>query len=176
MGQISIPIMNKVGFSMFWNSMWDDKHNYSRCLKEDIFIRSFIKLLFEDTPSSNIRFISDKIWQTSSKDFIQKKYNIHLKKDASIFEFRNYLFKSNKLPLYFSKVWILKYQTWIIVYFFIYSTKFNKLLNKQVENDYIDILENNYMFDIISNYHLSFYKSNYKFINYKKHINKKYFF
>jgi len=176
MGQISIPIMNKVGFSMFWNSMWDDKHNYSRSLKEDIFIKLFIKLLFEDIPSSNIRFVSNNIWRTSNRINVLKKYNIHLKKDASLTELRNFLFKSGKQSLYFSKIWILKYQTWIIIYFFVYSPKFNKLLNKQIEDDYINILENNYMYDILSNYYLSFYKTNYKFSIFQKHMKKKYFF
>ena len=32
MGQKSIPVLNKVGISMFWNSMWDDKINYSKNL------------------------------------------------------------------------------------------------------------------------------------------------
>jgi hypothetical protein len=176
MGQISIPIMNKVGFSMFWNSMWDDKHNYSRSLKEDIFIRSFVKLLFEDVPSSNIRFLSDNIFKSSIKNPIFKKYNIHLKRGFSLAEFRNYLFRFNKPSLYFSKVWVLKYQSWIIIYFFVYSNKFNKFLKKQIDTDYTDILENDYMFDIVSNYYLSFFKSNYKFLNFQKHINKKYFF
>jgi len=52
--QISIPISNKVGYSMYWNSMWDSKINFSRSLKEDIYLRQFIPLIFNDKVSTKI--------------------------------------------------------------------------------------------------------------------------
>ena len=56
MGQISIPASNKSGYSMFWNSMWDSKHNYNVFLKQDIFIKSSLILFFSDYSSDKLFF------------------------------------------------------------------------------------------------------------------------
>ena len=61
MAQISIPMSNKVGYSMFWNSMWDNKINYTRSLKEDIYLNRFVNLVFEDNISANtLKFFNKK--------------------------------------------------------------------------------------------------------------------
>lgn len=39
-----------------------------------------------------------------------------------------YCKRNKKVDLFFSKVWVLKYQGWVIIYFFYYSTVFNKFL------------------------------------------------
>lgn len=122
MGQISIPMSNKVGYSMYWNSMWDNKINYSRSLKEDIFLNKFILLVFEDCISSKVL----KYFNKNYSESILYKYNFHLKMSNKL-EFNKYLMKNNKIVFYSSKLWILKYQKWIILYFYIYIPFFNRL-------------------------------------------------
>lgn len=80
MGRVSMPIMNKTGYSMYWNSMWDDKLNYSRSLKDNIFINDFIYLLFEGGYSSFF-FLNLKDYEKNLNFLrLKKKYSFHTKK------------------------------------------------------------------------------------------------
>lgn len=170
MGQISIPMANKVGYSMYWNSMWDNKINFSRSLKEDVFIKSFLNLLFEDKFSKNL---IENNRNFNYKNINLKKYNVHIKpENQDNISLKKYLFSLYQNDITYSKVWIIKYQTWVIVHFFLYLPLFNKLKirehNIYNDEDLADLfgLYNNYLLTNIklkytySNYHLS---SNIKF-------------
>lgn len=144
MAQISIPMSNKVGYSMFWGSMWDNKINYSRSLKEDIYLNKFIPLVFEDS-------ISTKIFKTINYNklnlkSISKLYNLHIKiNNLNKNDFYKYILELNKVNFFKSKIWILKYQKWVVIYFFIYLPFFNTLKSKSFKNFDIkfDIKQNN---------------------------------
>lgn len=116
MGQIGIPMLNKVGYSMFWNSMWDNKINYSRNLKEDIYLNKIFKYLLNDNTSFNT------LTHTKKRE---KMFNYKLSKSKHFY--KKNLFKLNKIIFYSSKLWILKYQKWVILYNFIYIPKFSEI-------------------------------------------------
>ena len=48
MGQSSLPIGNKLGVSMRWDSAYDNKINLKKYILFDIFIKKFFDYLFED--------------------------------------------------------------------------------------------------------------------------------
>ena len=129
MAQISIPVSNKVGYSMYWNSMWDSKINFSRSLKEDIYLRQFIPLIFNDKVSTKI--LKTIKYKNFLKVFRSDKYNLHLKIGGlNRNDFYKYVKNLNHINMYSSKVWIFKYQKWVIIYFFIYLPKFNSFKKK----------------------------------------------
>lgn len=174
MAQISIPMSNKVGYSMFWNSMWDGKINFSRLLKEDIYLNIFIPLIFQDKISTKIIKTRDFNKLIKKIDFF--RYNLHLKtNNLNKLSFYNYITSLNKIKYFSSKVWILKYQKWVIIYFFVYLPKFNTL--KNIENN-----PNNKYFENYNNinslfilYKTSWLKSTYSYSFFNKNINKFYF-
>ena len=126
MAQISIPMSNKVGYSMFWSSMWDKKINFSRSLKEDIYLHSFIPMIFNDNIS--LKTFKMKNFNETRKSDICQLYNLHLKiSSLSKSDFYKYILEVNKINLFKSKIWVLKYQKWIIIYFFAYLPIFNNL-------------------------------------------------
>lgn len=112
MGQISIPILNKTGYSMFWSSMWDQKILYNRHLKEDILLENFFNCLFNDSFSVNLINFNQK----SLKNY--KKYNYDL--DLNSFVLYKSILNKNKVNYIPSKLWILRYQKWVIFYQFIF--------------------------------------------------------
>lgn len=131
-----MPIMNKTGYSMYWNSMWDDKLNYSRSLRDNIFINNFIYLLFEGGYSSFF-FLNLKDYENDSVFLkLKKKYSFHTKKIfkkndvGSIINYKLIKKKKKKFRPFLSKIWILKYQTWVIIYFYIYSFNLSKFFKK----------------------------------------------
>lgn len=129
MAQISIPMSNKVGYSMFWNSMWDRKINFSRSLKEGIFLDRFIPLIFDDDVSRKILKTQNFNKFNMRGNFL--KYDLPLKSVIlNKGDFIKYISKVNKIEMYRSKVWILKYQKWLIIFFFLYLPFFNKYKKK----------------------------------------------
>lgn len=151
MGQSSIPILNRNGYSMFWLSSWDDLHCYSTQLNEDAFIRSFFFYMINDKFSSDFAYLPTKVKEYSSK------VNFNMVKISSKDSFSDFLFRFNKLPYYISKIRILKFQKWLVVYFYLYnynkkviSTKFNffNLLKFQKKNNFFLLKKNsNFLFD-----------------------------
>ena len=175
MAQISIPMSNKVGYSMYWNSMWDSKINFSRALKEDIYLKSFIPLIFDDN-------ISNKILKTYSfenllKKKILTKYNLHLKtNNLKKNLFYKYILNLNKMIFFGSKVWVLKYQKWVIIYFFMYFPKFSDLKNNQkVKERYSTNNDNNSINNLFSLYKTVTIKLKYSYNFFNNSINKNLF-
>ncbi len=105
MGQSSLPISNKLGVSMRWDSCYDNLINFKKQLLLDIFLKKFFDFVFED-----------KLIFFFFNNFFKKnlKFNFFL----NIFKFKN-----KKIVTYLSKLWILKYQRWFIVSFYLYVPK-----------------------------------------------------
>jgi hypothetical protein len=154
MGQASIFTLNKVGYSMFWSSMWDDKINYSRSLKEDIFFRNFIEIFFET--KSSFKFLKKNYFflKTYSYNFF---YVVYFK--FSYKELEKYLLNIRRGTYFFSKFWILKYQYWFIIYFYILNFK-------EIEkyNQFVSFKSNN--INILTNFYINIIKidHNYKIL------------
>ncbi len=105
MGQSSLPILNKVGASMRWDSSFDNLLNFKKILLSDIFLKKFFDFVFED----KFIFIFYKLFFSQDSKF--KKIGDILKK------------KKKRIPIYSSKLWFLKYQNWTVVSFYLYIPK-----------------------------------------------------
>lgn len=151
MGQSSIPTLNRNGYSMFWLSSWDDLHNYSTNLNEDAFIRSFFYSVVNDKYSSNFYFSKNSVIDFS------KKTNFNVLKNTNNTYISDFLYRFNKIPFYISKVRILKFQKWLVVYFYMYNynkkiiknnNKFFNTLKFFKKNNFYFLKKNsNFMFD-----------------------------
>ena len=105
MGQSSLPILNKVGVSMRWDSSFDNLLNFKKTVLSDIFLKKFFDFVFED----KFIFIFYKFFFFKKLKF--KKFGDILKK------------KKKRIPIYSSKIWFLKYQNWVIISFYLYIPK-----------------------------------------------------
>jgi hypothetical protein len=137
MGQISIPAANKSGYSMFWNSMWDSKHNYNIFLKQDIFIKSSLILFLNDYSSDKLFFFL----KSDSKKFFNKYLisDLKLKKNINFNSYYNFIRNlDNNNDLFFSKLWLLRYQSWVIlnisILTFFKNDKFKKDIDVNFDN------------------------------------------
>jgi len=156
LGQTGIAMINKTGYSMFWNSMWDNRIYYNRHIKEDIFLNKFFSLSFNDSFSVNMLTFK----KNNFNNYKIYNYNIDLK----ISSFYKNVLNNNKLSYYSSKLWILKYQKWVIIYQFIYLPNLNKI------NENVD--ENNFLYKDSISYTIKYYKISSNLLNiYKKNIN-----
>ena len=161
-----MPIMNKSGYSMYWNSMWDDKLNYTRSFKDDVFIKFFFYLFIEGGYSFLMRYKIKNI--DDHFNYLKIKYYFQIfkkKKDENKYMYLTD--ESNSSKIYLSKIWVLKYQTWIIFYFFTYSFKSGVFFKKKKyaklgksNNNYLNLMNSyyknlikvNYDYDLYNNY------------------------
>lgn len=170
MGRVSMPIMNKTGYSMYWNSMWDDKLNYSRSLKEDMFFKNFIYLFFEG--GDNFMFFVDLRINNDKLNFLKKKYNFQIQKAPRKNEIgakighKYVVRKNNKFNPFLSKIWLMKYQTWIVIYFYSYSFNLSVFFKKKSKKSkklkkYSNIITNYYNNLIKISFNYNLYKNNF---------------
>jgi hypothetical protein len=108
MGQTKFKVLNKAGYSIYWNNSWESKNNYKKNFINFYFLDLFLEKIFNDSLfTQDYFFLKNK--------FTQNKTN-YLYKNIIFFKKIN-VFKNNfkKLKIFNSKIWILNYQGWIIV-------------------------------------------------------------
>lgn len=166
MGRISLPYLNKSGHSMFWDSMWDDKHNYTLLLNNSVFIHECIPLIFDDYSDMNLFFLI-KIKHRSSSNKI--KFKIFMRKKFNRLNLYKY-FKRRKPLTFLSKTWIFRYHSWIILFMYLYiSNSFTNLKKNNQLN-----LNNDYSYhNIYFNYYYTLKKNEYNNSSYTSKIIKK---
>lgn len=126
MGQSASPIINKLGLTMFWGGMWDDKINFSRKLKEDILINMFLFLIFTGCV---YRY---NLFAAFNKDYFFKTFFL-LKKLPQEMYYNQYITIEGKGDLkflksikiknkihYIGKIWLLRFQNWLVISFHLY--------------------------------------------------------
>jgi len=167
MAQISIPMSNKVGYSMYWNSMWDNKINYTKNLKEDIYLKKIIPFFFNDKISINLLKFKNYKYKYIDID----RYYMHYNFDKINKNFINFLYKNNDIEMYPSKLWIVRYQKWVILFYFLYIPNFKKLnkFNIKVSDFNMSYFFNYYSFYSKANIKLSYSYDFFK--NSKKNYN-----
>jgi len=127
MGQINLPVLNRVGYSNYWDSVWDNCYSYQKEFNKDIFLKNLLILILDDRILYSSFFNSNKL-----NNFI---FNKNLK-------FSNFIdnntiafgsFSKKNLPFFHSKIWYIKYQNWLLVSLFIYNV-INKVSPHFTEN------------------------------------------
>ena len=128
MGQTSLPFLNRSGIFSFWNSTWDSKYLYPYFLIKF----KYLELLF-------FKFFKKKL-------FAIKFLNFNEKVRGSVYYFKNFRLKINqtlfkksifKSYLCISKLWILKFGSWLIFSIYLYDTgwNFTSLVKKNIKKN-----------------------------------------
>lgn len=121
LGQASIPVLNRTGYSMYWLSSWDDKHTYNGLFNQDMFVRSFIDNLFHRKISSHFIFFTKKSADHKYKKFLSK-YKIFFRHSVNFKQTPKFLRRFYKIPYYWSKIRLIRFNSWLIIYLHLFST------------------------------------------------------
>lgn len=158
---MSNPSINRWGLNLFWYNFWFNDKTVPLITQQNLFINKFIYIYvkFGLLPNKNI-FIS-KYWYKSNKFNYKSINNDFFLKYFRIMEYRSKVFNQNsKFKIrnqikntYFSRLWILRYQNWLILNLYSY-----KPINKKKTNS-TSIFKKE-----ISGYSNYFSKINYKLI------------
>jgi len=127
LGQASIPVINRTGYSMYWLSSWDDLHSFSKYFNEDIHIRSFFDEIFRKKMSTKFIFWKKKKDHIVKYNEFLKRYRLYLRHSVSFKQVPKFLKRFYKIPYYWSKIRIIRFQKWLIIYLTLFSTNRVKL-------------------------------------------------
>lgn len=114
---------------MYWLSSWDNPHFFSKYFTEDMFIRSFFDEMFDRKISAHHIF-SKSNNRNLRIDLFYNRYDIFMIEDIAFKNIPRFLKRFYKIPYYWSKIRIIRFNKWLIIYLYIYST------NRSVDGSY----------------------------------------
>lgn len=122
MGQISYPVLNRFGYSMYWNDMWDSLHSYNRFLLKSLFLNFFFFDFFNFYLSLNFFFFSNSfeknVFRVREK-LIPEILNIDLTKLRKI----NKFYEESVSFSLTGRIHMLVFGGWWILSIFIYQSQ-----------------------------------------------------
>ncbi len=181
---MSNPLINRWGINLFWYRFWFTDKNNSLVVNQDNLINKLILIYthFGLLQSKNI--FLNKYWYLSYKkknilsSYTDNSYNLKYfrlieYKNKILNEFKSYKIRNKIKNLYFSKIWILRYQKWLIINFYSFQPTPNRLKKKNIKlkklNSYVNSMNKDYelilRYRFFLTYFLNFYLKN---INYYK--------
>lgn len=150
MGNMSNPSINRWGLNLFWYKYWFNDKNNSSLIHQDNLINKLILIYIHFGLLSSKNIFLNRYWYGTNLKLSNYNHNLYNLKYFRLIEYKNKVlneFKSYKIRnkiknIYFSKIWILRYQKWIIINFYCFqplSLKLNKKTLKRKSFDfYID--------------------------------------
>lgn len=120
MGNVSNPCINRWGMNTFWYRFWYSDTNYSSNLNQD---RNFTKLLniyiYYGLSVPHNMFYSSYWYKSTLKTLNTPQYYRHISiKNKTLGFTSTYRLRNRTLDLYPMKLWVLKYDHWIIINFY----------------------------------------------------------
>lgn len=126
---MSSPSINRWGLNLFWYRFWyNDKIN-SLLNHQDHLINKFILIYIHYGLLCPKNFFINTYWYTHTTSFFKvyreeiytKYFRIAQFKNRTTREQKSYKIRTKYKNLYFSKIWILRYQNWIVVNFYCFQ-------------------------------------------------------
>ncbi len=178
MGQINLPLLNKTGYSIFWDSCFENLFNYSKDLKFSLFSKKVIKIFLKDRSSKFYLFLKKRLIKKICLKMLDKqRKNLKIRKLDykkflislnNSFKLKNNLnfIKTNKfVPYYGTKIFFIKISNWIVITFRIYLPiskvylREKKKQKKIFKREKLSFFKSSYIFNI-----------NHKYLNIKNKI------
>jgi hypothetical protein len=126
---MSNPTINRWGLNLFWYSFWyNDKINFLNN-QQDFLINKLIFLyLHYGILSIKSPFINSYWYKDLRINYSFLHYNFNLKyfriveyKNKIINEYKSYKIRNKIKNLYYSKIWIFRYQNWLLINFYCFQ-------------------------------------------------------
>ncbi len=134
---MSSPTVNRWGLNLFWYKYWYNDKNKSLIIHQDNIFNKLILLFVHYGLLYPKNIHISRYWYFNYKLKYNSLYNdLNLKyfrlveyKNRVVNEIKSYKLRNKLKNLYFSKIWILRYQKWLIINFYCYqptSSNINK--------------------------------------------------
>lgn len=149
---MSNPGINRWGLNLFWYRLWYNDKITPLIIHQDHLINKFILIYLHYGLLHPKNFFINKYWYPETNQLYK---NYYLSTNAKYFRTLAYKNRATgeKYPyqdriksknLYFSKIWILRYQNWLIINFYCFQPLKTKITNRKIWQKSLDtFLENN---------------------------------
>jgi hypothetical protein len=150
MGNMSNPSINRWGLNLFWYNYWFTDKNNSLTIHQDNLITKLILIYMHYGLLYTKNIFLNKYWYNMSLKNLQNNQDSYNLKYFRLIEYKNRVLNENKLykirnkikNIYFSKIWILRYQKWLIINFYCFQPLSNKLNKKSFKKKSFDFYIN----------------------------------
>ena len=161
MGNMSNPSINRWGLNLFWYKHWFTDKNYHLSVQHDLAINKLVYTFLNFGILFPVNIFLNKYWLSKSKNI--NYYNEHNTKYYRVMSFKNLItletsYYNQRIKIenvYQSKIWILKFQHWVMINFYCFNPikKRDLASRKKIKHGNSDIFLT---------------KSEYRFENYKR--------
>lgn len=136
---MSNPGINRWGLNLFWYRLWYTDKNNALTNHQDSLINQLILTYVHYGVLHYKNFFINKYWYFNFYNSFSNYENIRVIKYFRIVEYKNRTTNEHKLykirikikNLYFSKIWILRYQNWLLINFYFFQPTKEKLASKR---------------------------------------------
>lgn len=143
---MSSPSINRWGLNLFWYRFWYKDKNNAQHVHQDHLINNLLSVYLQYGLLHTKNIFFNKYWYTSLKKNVPTNYILTNVKYFRLVEYRNRVlneFRSykirNKLKnIYFSKIWILRYQNWLVTVFYAFQPVTNRSKQTRVRIKDVD--------------------------------------
>ena len=135
---MSNPSINRWGLNLFWYRFWYNDKTNALTINQDNLINRLILIYthYGLLHFKNIFF--NKFWFgnltnlsfNSQNNYNLKYFRLIEYKNKVLNEYRSYKVRNKLKNLYYSKIWILRYQKWLIINFYCFQPLTNKSIKK----------------------------------------------
>lgn len=120
---MSNPLINRWGANLFWYNIWYSDKNSPLWIKQDYFINQLIYTYVNYGLLLKKNIFADSYWHFKKKINLLENQNEHNYKYVRMLDHKNkitgevtqFSTRIKVKNLYYSKLWILKYQNWIVI-------------------------------------------------------------
>lgn len=128
MGNMSNPLINRWGLNLFWYRFWFTDKNYFLNLQQDFLISKLVHTFLNYGVLYPKNIFLNKYWFLKKFGF-KNYFALHNTKYYRIVNFKSnttntlsHYFNRTKLKnIYFGKLWILRYQGWLVINFYCFQ-------------------------------------------------------
>ena len=125
MGKISYPILNRYGYSMYWDNMWDNLQYYNKFFRKGLFFNLVFFNLFNFYLTLNFFFYTKNFYK--NLDLCRGKYkNFYINFNLQAAKHININYGKNLNSTYPGKIWIFVIEHWYIISVFMYNSVFSE--------------------------------------------------
>lgn len=152
MGNMSNPSINRWGLNLFWYKHWFNDKNNSFLLHQDNLINKLVLVYVHYGLFHFKNIFLNKYWYNINLKSLKINHDLYNLKYFRLLEYKNRVLNESKSykirnkikNIYFSKIWILRYQKWLIVNFYCFQPMTSKLNKKNLKKKSFDFyLEKN---------------------------------
>lgn len=137
---MSNPSINRWGLNLFWYKFWFYDKNYHLSLQHDILINKLVYTFLNFGIIFPVNIFVNRYWFKNYKN--SNYFNTHNTKYYRMMGFKNLISKEINYykeririeNVYQSKIWILKFQNWLIINFYCFNPIKKRQLQKRQLN------------------------------------------